>query len=106
MSGLLVLTPAEARHGFALAGVRQRTVAAAEILSALREAMADPAIAVIATDERLLAGLDPLLLRDLQEHWPGVLVTLPAPASAARPEEDELQRLVRRALGYHIRLEP
>lgn len=106
MRGILVMTPAEARYGFALAGVRQRTVAAADILPALREALADPAIGVIAADERLLADLDPLLLHDLQARWSGILVTLPAPAGVARPAEDELQRLVRRALGYHIRLEP
>ena len=101
-----MLTPADARFGFALAGVRQREVTPAEIWSVLRESMADARIAVIAADERLLGGIDPVRLRELKARWSGILVNLPAPAGAARLGEDELQRLVRRALGYHVRLEP
>lgn len=106
MKGILVLTPAASRFGFALAGIRQGEPAAADLWAALREATADPMIGVIAVDERLLTGLDPLRLRELTARWGGVLVTLPPPAGAAPPGEDELQRLVRRALGYHVRLEP
>jgi V/A-type H+-transporting ATPase subunit F len=106
MKEILVLTPAASRFGFALAGIRQGEPTTAEIWAALREATADPGIGLIAVDERLLAGLDPLRLRELTTRWGGVLVTLPTPAGAAPPQEDELQRLVRRALGYHVRLEP
>ena len=106
MKEILVLTPAEVRFGFALAGVRQRQLAPEETWMALREAMADPEIGVIAADERLLAGLETLRLRELAARWSGVLVTLPAPAGETPAAEDELQRLVRRALGYHVRLEP
>jgi V/A-type H+-transporting ATPase subunit F len=104
VKGILVLTPAEARGGFALTGVRQREVPAGEVLEALHEAMADPEIGVIAADARLLAEVDPNRLRELTDRWSGVLVTLPAPAGTACPEVDELQRLVRRALGYHVKL--
>lgn len=101
-----MLTPAEARFGFALTGVRQRELAPEETMAALREAMADPEIGVIAADERLLAALDVVRLRELTARWSGVLVTLPAPAGGTRAADDELQRLVRRALGYHVKLEP
>lgn len=100
-----MLTPAEFRFGFALAGVRQRELAPEETWAALREATADPELGVVAVDERLLSGLDPVRLRELTDRWGGVLVTLPAPAGTVQ-REDELQRLVRRALGYHVRLEP
>ena len=80
-----MLTPADARFGFALAGVRQREVTPAEIWSVLREAMADARIAVIAADERLLGGVDPVRLRELKARWSGILVNLPAPAGAADP---------------------
>jgi V/A-type H+-transporting ATPase subunit F len=103
---ILVLTPAESRFGFALAGVRQGELVAENAWAALREATADPMIGVIAVDERLLTSIDPLRLRELTARWGGVLVTLPGPAGATPPAEDELQRLVRRALGYHVRLEP
>lgn len=98
------MTPADASFGFALAGVRQREVAPDEAWGALCEALADPQIGVIAADERLLATLDPYRLNELTARWGGVLVTLPAPAGGTRPGADELQRLVRRALGYHVKL--
>ncbi len=104
MRGVLVLTPADARLGFALAGVRQREVTPEEVWQVLREATADPGVGVIAADERLLAGLDRLRLGELTARWSGVLVTLPAPAGATRFAGDEFQRLVRRALGYHVKL--
>lgn len=100
----MVLAPAEARLGFALAGVRQREVAADQVWTVLHETMADMEVGVIAADERLLAGLDPLRLRELTTRWGGILVTLPAPAVAGPLVEDELQRLIRRALGYHVKL--
>jgi vacuolar-type H+-ATPase subunit F/Vma7 len=101
---VLVLTPAEVRYGFALAGVRQQEPDPAAVWAALREATRDAELGVIAIDERLLAGLDPVRLRELTARWHGVLVTLPPPAGAAPAGEDELQRLVRRALGYDVRI--
>ena len=99
-----MLTPLDARYGFAVAGVRQREVTPEETWTVLREATTDPELGVIAVDARLLAGLDQVRLRELTSRWSGVLVTLPVPAGAAHPENDELQRLVRRALGYHVKL--
>jgi V/A-type H+-transporting ATPase subunit F len=101
---VLVITPIEARCGFAVVGVRQREVTPEQTWSVLREAARDPQLGVIAVDARLLAGLDQVRLRELTAKWSGVLVTLPAPAGGGPPESDELQRLVRRALGYHVKL--
>jgi len=105
MNRIVVITPPEAAGGFALAGIRQLAVAEAEAWSTLQSLCADPAIGVVAADARLLATIDPLRLQELTEHWHGVLVTLPAPAGAVRSDLDDLQRLVRRALGYHVRFE-
>ena len=105
MKEILFLTPDDGNPGFALAGVRQKALKKEQAWAALEVACADPTIGVLVVDVRLLDGLDPLRLRSLTEHWPGVLVTLPAPAGAYAAREDELQRLVQRALGYHVRLE-
>lgn len=105
MKQVLFLTPEDAVPGFALAGVRQQVADGDSFWPALEAACADPTIGVIAADVRLLETAGTERLHRLTRHWPGVLVTLPAPASTARPPEDELQRLVRRALGYHVRLE-
>lgn len=105
MKEILFLTAGDAVPGFALTGVRQQAPGSAEVWEALVAACDDPQVGVIAIDARLLEGLDEQRLADLGEAWPGVIVTLPAPAGSPGPAEDDLQRLVRRALGYHVRLE-
>lgn len=104
MKEILFLTLDDSNPGFALTGVRQRVLPGKQVWPALEAACADLSVGVLAVDARLLDGLDPNRLRDLTEHWSGVLVTLPAPAGAPTAPEDELQRLVQRALGYHVRL--
>jgi vacuolar-type H+-ATPase subunit F/Vma7 len=105
MKDILFLTPDDSAPGFALTGVRQQTVAPQKAWAALEQACADPDVGVIAADTRLLEELDQVRLRELTERWSGVLVTLPAPANRRVPPVDELQRLVQRALGYHVRLQ-
>lgn len=105
MKEILFLTCEDSAPGFALTGIRQQTLTAQEAWLTLQKACNDPDLGVIAADSRLLEKLDPIRLRELTERWPGVLVTLPAPADKRAPPGDELQRLVQRALGYHVRLQ-
>jgi len=105
MKEILFLTMEDSAPGFALTGVRQQMLSQEEAWPTIQEACADPEVGVVAADTRLLEKIDPIRLRELTERWPGVLVTLPAPADRRTPPSDELQRLVQRALGYHVRLQ-
>ena len=105
MKEILFLTPEDSDPGFALTGVRQQTLSAEEAWDVIQQACADPEIGVVAADSRLLEKIDSLRLRELTDRWPGVMVTLPAPADRRAQPGDELQRLVQRALGYHVRLQ-
>lgn len=105
MKEILFLTVEDALPGFALTGVRQQALAPGQVWETLLQACGDPDVGVIAADARLLAELNEQSLDDLKRRWSGVMVTLPAPAGVVRSADDELQRLVRRALGYHVRLE-
>ena len=105
MKEILFLTPEDSAPGFALTGIRQQTMSPDEVWEKLQKAFADPEIGVIAVDNRLLENIDPVRLRELTERWPCVLVTLPSPAGLRAPPADELQYLVQRALGYHVRLQ-
>ena len=105
MKEILFLTPEDSAPGFALTGVRQQTLTAEQTWDSIQAAFADPDIGVIAVDNRLLESIDPGRLRELTDRWGGVMVTLPAPAGRQAPPDDELQRLVQRALGYHVRLQ-
>ncbi|MEJ2471426.1 MAG: V-type ATP synthase subunit F [Desulfuromonadales bacterium] len=105
MKTILFLTPEDSVPGFALTGIQQQTLSPDETWGVIELACADPEIGVLAADNRLLEGIDPVRLRELTERWPGVFVTLPAPFGRREPARDELQRLVHRALGYHVRLQ-
>jgi len=105
MKEILFLTMADSAPGFALTGVRQQTLNQEDAWAAIQQACANPEVGVVAADTRLLEKLDQLRLRELTDRWSGVLVTLPAPADKRTPASDELQRLVQRALGYHVRLQ-
>ena len=85
MKEILFLTPEDSAPGFALTGVRQQTLNRDQALDKIQLAFADSEIGVIAVDNRLLEKIDPARLRELTDRWPGVLVTLPAPAGATIP---------------------
>lgn len=104
MKHIVVLTPADARHGFALAGVSQVTLAPEGLQRALHELVRDPGTGVIVVDERLVAGAPADRFRDMERRWPGLVVVLPSPERAAKVEEDYALRLIRRAIGYQVRL--
>ena len=98
------MTPPDARHGFALSGVRQQTLVPSQLLAELRALLDDPAVGLVVVDERLAAGHVQALLREMERRSPGMFVMLPAPEAGARLEEDYVLRLIRRAIGYQVRL--
>ena len=107
MRNLVFITPADARHGFTLAGAKQLEVAAADAEATLRQVLADPDTRVAVIDERLLAGIPEERFREMEKRWFGLLIVLPAPETrGALAEEDYALRLIRRAIGYHVRLQP
>ena len=106
MKRVVVITPVDAAAGFSLGRVSQLTCTPREAEELIRQQLSDPAIGVVAVDERLLAGIDETRLREMERRWPGVFVVLPAPAKEGEAvAEDYALRLIRRAIGYHVRLQ-
>ena len=106
MKKVIAVTPPDAAHGFALAGVGQLVRGAEQLDGALVELMNDPATGVIIIDERLVTGPTQRRIEHIERRWPGLVVVLPAPGKPQRPEEDYVLRLIRRAIGYQVRLTP
>lgn len=104
MRQVVVMTPPDARHGFALTGVRQHAVAPGAQQAPLAALLADPAVGLVVVDERLADAATQATLRDMERRSPGVVVLMPAPEAGVRPEEDYVLRLIRRAIGYQVRL--
>jgi len=103
MKRIVAITPLDSSSGFACCGALQHAVPTAEAAVALQIALEDPQSGVVILDERLLAEVGEEQMKELDLRWPGVLVVLPAPAAAA-VAEDYAMRLIRRAVGYHVKV--
>lgn len=106
MKRVVVLTPPDARCGFALAGVEQRTLVPSQLMSELRKLFEDREVGLVVVDDRLASAVPQPALRELERRSGGLLVLLPAPEPGAEFEEDPVLRLIRRAIGYQVRLGP
>ena len=104
MKKVLFITAPDARPGFGLAGIDQYVVETHELEEVLLKAVADPGNGLVIIDERLTAGIDEERLREIERTWHGVVVILPSPVAAPAEVEDYAARLIRRAIGYHVRI--
>ena len=104
MKKVLFITTPDVRPGFRLAGVDQFIAEAHELEDILLKAVHDPERALIVLDERLIVGIDDARLREIEKAWPGIMVVLPSPVAAPAELEDYALKLIRRAIGYHVRL--
>lgn len=104
MKKVAFITPPDAEYGFSLTGISQRTVDAPDTESVLREVMSDPDGGLVIIDERLVTGLTDERMRELEQGWQGIFLVLPSPEKAVPEAEDYVARLIRRAIGYHVRL--
>jgi len=102
MKRIVAITPRDAGNGFACCGALQRAVPTGEATMALQAALGDPESGVVILDERLLAEVGEEQVKACELRWPGVLVVLPAPVAGV--VEDYAVRLIRRAVGYHVKV--
>ena len=105
MKEVVFLTTERALEGFSLTGVRQTVANAEQAEETLHGILADSDVGVVAVEELLAEVIGEMRLKEMTRRWPGVMVTLPSPEPVSHGEVDVLQRMVRRALGYHVRLE-
>lgn len=105
MRKIVVIAPTDARPGFALAGVRQLSASPEELPVLLQQLVRDPVNGAVIVDERLATARAREYIRELDRRWTGLVIVLPAPArDVAVAEEDYIQQLIRRAIGYQVRL--
>lgn len=103
MKKVVAITPPDAGRGFACCGAVQHVADAGTVIDTLKVVLSDPESGVVILDERLLPEVGEETLRELERQWPGVLVVMPSPGAIAR-DEDYAVRLIRRAIGYHVRV--
>lgn len=103
MKKIVFLTTQDARYGFNLAGVQQAITDSEGAAATLAEVLEDENTGLVAIDERLVSQIGEESLHDIDKHWPGIIIVLPAPEEF-EAEEDYANRLISRAVGYQIRL--
>jgi V/A-type H+-transporting ATPase subunit F len=101
---VMFITAEDARLGFGLAGIGQHVAEPRELEEVLENIVSDPEQGLIVIDERLTAGIDEERLREIESRWHGVVVVLPSPLATSAELDDYATRLIRRAIGYHVRI--
>lgn len=106
MRQCIFLTLTDSQHGFNLAGFSQLIVDPSQLEATVLNNMENQAVGMIVIDERLLEGMEEDRLRAMEKRWNGIVVVLPRPARLTEDGEDFAMRLIRRAVGYQVRLQP
>ena len=104
MKKIVFITARDAEYGFRLTGLSHYAIEQAEVEGVLDALMEDPDNGLIIGDERLMGNGIEERMRELEERWNGILLVLPSPEMLPPEAEDYATRLIRRAIGYHVRL--
>jgi V/A-type H+-transporting ATPase subunit F len=104
MQKIIFITPEDAELGFKLTGVSQYTADEGNIIAILKSAVTEPDTGLVIADERLINSSNDEKLREIEHSWHGILLILPSPERPRAEIEDYASRLIRRAIGYHVRL--
>ena len=104
MKKVIFITEPDARFGFSLAGIDQYVTEPQEFEEVLGKVVADPENGLIVIDERLTSSIDEDRMREIEGAWHGAIVVLPSPLAGPGVIGDYAERLIRRAVGYHVRI--
>jgi len=106
MPTITFITPDEVRPGFELAGLNQQGCRAEQTVDVVEAFINEGAEGILAIDERLLESVTQEELRHLERRWNGIFVIIPAPKEPEEGARDYALEMIRRAIGYHIRMTP
>jgi V/A-type H+-transporting ATPase subunit F len=104
MKRIVFITPPDAEYGFKLTGVSHVTCEEGDVESTLQEMIHEYETGLIIIDERLLNAFPEDRLRQIEQAFHGVILDLPAPERPEAEIEDYAAKLIRRAIGYHVKL--
>lgn len=104
MKKIIFITPADAEFGFSLTGAGQYVADEVHVTDVLKSAMDEPDSGLIMIDERLVNSGTEEEIKEMERAWHGILLVLPSPERPVAEIEDYASRLIRRAIGYHVRL--
>lgn len=104
MKKIVFITPSDAEFGFGLTGVRQLLSDRESLSGSLNSVTSEDETGMVIVDERLINSENEEHIKELEKTWSGILLVLPSPERPGAEVEDYASRLIRRAIGYHVRL--
>lgn len=104
MKKIAFITPGDAAYGFKLTGAKQYSAEKQDMIEILRKLILEPGTGIVMIDERLLTAKNEAQMKEIEQTWSGILLVLPSPERPEVEIEDYAVRLMRRAIGYHVRL--
>ncbi|MBI3398502.1 MAG: V-type ATP synthase subunit F [Deltaproteobacteria bacterium] len=107
MSKLLIITYPDTSLGFKLAGVEVKKVEEGENITAiLNDIIKNGGYGLLAVEEGLLAKIDEGILKRIRKTGIPVIVPIDTPKSwhGEMEMESYIARLIRRAIGYQVKI--
>ena len=101
---IVFITEKDAKYGFSLAGFRQYDCADTELDQLLEKLARQDQFGLYVIDERLVNETIENKLREMEINRGLVFVILPPPTKMVARREDYAARLLRKAIGYHVKL--
>jgi len=104
MKKIVFITPREGEYGFSLSGVKHHIARVENLEAVLSKIVEDQDNGLAIIDERLLEGIPLERLREIERKWQGIILSLPSPERPGMEIEDYGAKLIRRAIGYHVKV--
>jgi V/A-type H+-transporting ATPase subunit F len=101
---IVFITYKDAEYGFSLAGFRQYNCTDTELDQLLDKLAGKDEFGLYIIDERLVNETSENKIREMEINKDLVFVILPPPAKMVAKREDYAARLLRKAIGYHVKL--
>ena len=98
---IVFITEKDAEYGFSLAGFRQYECTDSELEQLLDKLTDTDEFGLYVIDERLI---NENKLSEMEKNRDMVFVIMPPPAKMIAKREDYAARLLRKTIGYHIKL--
>ncbi len=98
---IVFITEKDAEYGFSLAGFRQYECTDSELEQLLDKLTDTDEFGLYVIDERLI---NENKLSEMEKNRDMVFVIMPPPAKMITKREDYAARLLRKTIGYHIKL--
>lgn len=104
MTKMVFITLADAEYGFRLSGVVHHVTDEKSAETIFDRVINEPNAGIVVIDERLMNAISEEKLNRVEKSWHGILLVLPSPRHPEAEMEDYAAKLIRRAIGYHVRL--